>query len=343
MFTLARKIKNLLLFSLGYAVYLVTGKNTRFGYFSLINLFCLTSGRFNGFMTNLLKFFYPIQKIQTANGVLGNLSKENINTIVDSLNRDGYFVFTSALPEEKCKALLEASLSIPAKSRILDQSTSKILPTKQLFDRQNPSAIRYDYDFADLLVIPEVQELMADQSLIAIAEKYLGVKPIIDIIAMWWLTAFGNGPDKNAAQFYHYDMDRIKWLKVFLYITDVGPQNGPHCFIRQSHQNDAIPKSILEKGYARIDDEEVFKAFDRSMEKEFTGPRGTIILEDTRGLHKGLHVQADDRLVFQIQYTVSMFGTPDNKYPKINHQQISDASLKQAYKENQRLYSQFIN
>jgi hypothetical protein len=63
----------------------------------------------------------------------------------------------------------------------------------------------------------------------------------------------------------------------------------------------------------RLTDEEVASAFDDNKIIEFSAPRGTIIAEDTRGLHKGKHVQKGDRLIFQIQFSNSLFG---GYYPK---------------------------
>jgi hypothetical protein len=39
-----------------------------------------------------------------------------------------------------------------------------------------------------------------------------------------------------------------------------------------------------------------------------TGPRGTILAEDTRGLHKGKPVAKGDRLVLEFEFSSSMFG-----------------------------------
>ena len=43
---------------------------------------------------------------------------------------------------------------------------------------------------------------------------------------------------------------------------------------------------------------------------EIAGPRGTVFLADTAGLHKGLPLRRDHRLVFQTEYAVSLFGAP---------------------------------
>ncbi len=48
--------------------------------------------------------------------------------------------------------------------------------------------------------------------------------------------------------------------------------------------------------------------------KEILGLRGTVFLADTRGLHKGLEVRKGNRLVFQTEYSSSLFGSP---YPRV--------------------------
>src|SRR5690606_18205340 len=103
-------------------------------------------------------------------------------------------------------------------------------------DRARPRAVRYELRADDLVASSDVQRLLADWSLLAVAQDYLRATPIIDIVAMWWHTALHDHPDARAAQFFHFDMDRPRWLKFFIYLTDVAPENGPHCFIRGSHR-----------------------------------------------------------------------------------------------------------
>ena len=63
----------------------------------------------------------------------------------------------------------------------------------------------------------------------------------------------------------------------------------------------------------RLTDAEVESYYDRKDKIEFVALRGTIIAEDTRGLHKGKHVERDDRLILQVQFSNSLFG---GYYPK---------------------------
>ena len=37
-------------------------------------------------------------------------------------------------------------------------------------------------------------------------------------------------------------------------------------------------------------------------------PAGSILLEDTRGLHKGISLQRDHRLMLQFEYAQTLFG-----------------------------------
>lgn len=156
---------------------------------------------------------------------------------------------------------------------------------------------------------------------------------------MWWLTFFSDKPDAKAAQYFHFDMDRPKWLKFFIYLTDVQPVSGPHMFVAGSHRSGRIPQELLQKGYARLTDEEVSRHFPASDMLEFSAPRGSIIAEDTRGLHKGKHVECGDRLVLQIQYSNSLFG---GDYAKASLGSVVTATLRDRAQAFRKLYSAYL-
>jgi ectoine hydroxylase-related dioxygenase (phytanoyl-CoA dioxygenase family) len=207
-----------------------------------------------------------------------------------------------------------------------------------LFDAGNPLAVRYDYDPNRLLDNGDVQALLADASLLSLAQEYLGSAPIADVLSMWWHTNYHKQPDSMAAQFFHFDMDRIKWLKVFIYLTDVGPENGPHSFVSGSHRTGGIPTAVLRKGYARLTDEEVHDHYPAERCLQLCAPRGSIIVEDTRGLHKGQHVTGAPRLMLQLQFSNSIFGTT---YPRARISQVRDPGLQRMLEVAPRIYSQY--
>ena len=172
-----------------------------------------------------------------------------------------------------------------------------------LYDRQSPHSVKYSIHAETLINQPAVQKLISDTSIIWLAQEYLESKPILDHLTMWWISNINENPDAEAAQLYHFDMNKVKFLKFFLYLTDVGTENGPHCFIQKSHRTGGIPSALLERGYARISDEEVKPHYPSEDFVEITGPRGTIFAEDTRGLHKGKRLDHGDRLVFELEFS----------------------------------------
>ena len=272
-----------------------------------------------------------------AVGVLGDLSGPTGRGFAENLRRDGYVVFQRAMPAEVCDRLRAFADCTPTKVRRMDGEAAAGSSTV-LFKGERPAAVRYDYDTDDLLDNPDVQDLLADRSLLKLAEEYLGCQPVADVLSMWWHTNFHAQPDSEAAQFYHFDMDRIKWLKVFVYLTDVGPANGPHSFVACSHRNGGIPWHMRRKGYVRLDDDEVIGHYGAERCKHVTAPRGSIIVEDTRGLHKGNTVSADPRLVLQLQFSNSLFG---GYYPPSRITSIQSPTLRQQLQERPKIYRQY--
>lgn len=168
----------------------------------------------------------------------------------------------------------------------------------------------YKFRERDLLTNTAVQGLMADQSFLRIAETYLETRAVIGGINSWWSAPYGNGPSSQAAQLFHFDFDAPpRWLKLFIYVTPVGAENGPHVFVRGSHRG-KLPESqeLVSRGYARIPDGDIAAAFGEKAPVEISGPRGTVFLADTRGFHKGKHPTGGDRLICQIIYCSAVFN-----------------------------------
>lgn len=323
----------------GFLLYLVRGKTPALAYNSMVHLFCNTMGYSNDVLSRLIGFFDRPYRLPNADGVLGQMSNERqLDRVITDLRERGYHVFEQRLPDEICDRLLQYATSHPCEMLPMDgQHTSG--PLRVVYDRDNPRAVRYDFSTQDLLSNPDVQALLADLSFTAVAQRYLGAKPVIDVLTMWWLTFFSDKPDAKAAQYFHFDMDRPKWLKFFIYVTDVHPTSGPHTFVAGSHRSGRIPQQLLQKGYARLTDAEVAKHFPPSDIREFSAPRGTILAEDTRGLHKGKHVESGDRLILQIQYSNSLFG---GDYPKAALGPVLIDALRDRTRSLRKLYSAYM-
>ena len=278
-------------------------------YQSLIYLFCLTGGWSNDLLARAIALKHPSYRWKEIDGILGKLSPQAVTDIANGIKEKGFHVFEQKLPSELCDRLQTFALSHEAVIRPMDQETSGIFgDRKAVYDPDSPKGIVYQFEQDALVNEANIQALITDRSLVSVAQAYIGSQPVLDEVNLWWSTAYGSKPDANAAQMYHFDMDRIRWLKFFFYITDVGPNNGPHCFVAGSHKTKGIPSSFLDRGYVRIPDEEVCAMYGRERLIELTAPHGTIIAEDTRGLHKGWPVLRGHRLMLEFEFSNSLFG-----------------------------------
>lgn len=321
---------------LGGVQHAAQGRTPDAAYKSLISLFCRTGGRSSDRLSQLIALTHPPYALPDARGVAGDLDAGALKAVTNDLDVHGYHVFENRLPISLCDSLFKFASTNPCSVRP-DGSPEPM--TVESYDPGKLLGHRYYFSGHDIINNADVQNLMADHSLIAVAQSYLRSKPVLDVMGMWWHTAFGDEPDAEAAQFYHFDMDRIKWLKFFIYLTDVGPENGPHCFIEGSHRTGGIPSSLLDKGYSRLTDEEVSSNYSADRFVEFTAPRGTIIAEDTRGLHKGKHVRKGDRLMLQLQFSNSLFG---GYYPPSHIERILDPELQVMVNRFPRIYSNYL-
>jgi len=158
-------------------------------------------------------------------------------------------------------------------------------------------------------MIEEMYQLAADPLLLSIVQKYMGVPPIFNT-PVAFLNSFAKARNDKAlsdvAQLYHHDMHRLGFVKVFIYLTDVGPGSGPHTLVRGTHRK--RPDHLWADG--RHNDVAIAEAGLMGDEVRITGKAGTVFLVDTSCLHKGSHPDTEARLMAQVQYTNSLFGKP---------------------------------
>ena len=182
---------------------------------------------------------------------------------------------------------------------------------------------------------------MADPSMLAIAETYLRTHPILSSTNLWWSAAFGDRPGDQAAQEFHFDFDPPPvWLLFFIYLTDVGPENGPHVYARGSHVA-GIPATaeILSRGYVRIPDEDIEAAFGKERIVELHGKRGTVLAVDTRGFHKGKMLTTGHRLMGQLTFSCPPYSGAHSRSAVISGE--IDPALRLAMNSAPRVYERY--
>jgi len=251
--------------------------------------------------------------LRRSNGGIPTESQARSSTFVDfsevdscvaGLKHDGVYAFQSPLPPSMVERMRNSALTVPAIPRGLDSPAAP-------FPRTAPQVGRYDISENDTMSSPDMQDYCSDPALALIASRYLGQPVIQDQTALWWTTTQGSEDAAMNAWLFHQDRDRLSFLKFFCYLTDVGPENGPHTVVKGTHRS--LPRSLRADG--RQTDEAVREAglWDRVV--SLSGPAGTLMAVDTVGLHKGLPPQSGDRCVLQVEFATSLFGAPVD-YPQ---------------------------
>lgn len=302
-------------------------------YKALLELFSQTNGHSNDVLHSAMRRENPPAALPLILGPLGEPTPADITAVVDEIRQNGYCVAPRRVPGELLNSLEQFAKVTPAKLRTPKDGHAGPC----VYDAQHPVAASYRFTEGQLVNNAAVQALMADAYLLAVAQEYLECIPIFDIVAMWWnVRSDATQADlEELAQLYHFDMDRIKWLKVMIYVTDVDTASGPHCFIKGSHRSGSQPLAIRKRGYVRITDEELAQYFDEDSFREIVGSRGTIIFVDTRGYHKGKPPISNDRLLLEFSLCDSMFGGAFQA-PKMA---IKNENLKQMAAQVPHIYS----
>ena len=273
----------------------------------MLNLHCASNGRVTDGIATLLRRMRPPRQPAPATGVLGEISVAEQEAIVRQIARDGYYVFERRLSSDDCDEIERFAAATPC----LVEGKSADPSDRVILDPAAPISKTYRLVEQDIVRNPPMQRLMADPSLLAVAERYLAMHPSLVSIHLWWSPVFGDQPGSAAAQEFHFDFDPPPvWLLIFVYLTDVGPENGPHVYVRGSHKaGHPAADRLLKRGYVRISDEDIAGAFGAENVVELPGQRGTILAVDTRGFHKGKMPTKGCRLMAQLTYASPLFVT----------------------------------
>jgi hypothetical protein len=125
--------------------------------------------------------------------------------------------------------------------------------------------------------------------LLDIANSYLRMWAKLSYVDMWYTAPQPAGTERAASQLWHRDFDDKHLLKAFLYLVDVDAGAGPFEYVSGSQpggrHNETRQWAPMRTG--RFSEEEVNRHVPADAIKTFTAPRGTVILCNTSGLHRG--------------------------------------------------------
>jgi hypothetical protein len=162
---------------------------------------------------------------------------------------------------------------------------------------------KYSWDVALGLDEPWLAACLSERML-ALANAYLGLWSKLSYVDYWYTPPAQPGAERRSSQVWHRDFDDRHLLKAFLYLDDVDSESGPFELVPGSQPGGPLA-DVAPWGPLRIEhlsDEELERRCGAGAAETFTGPRGTLILCNTCGLHRGGFAERKPRLLATATY-----------------------------------------
>ena len=176
-----------------------------------------------------------------------------------------------------------------------------------------PTAFLGEHAVTDILHCPHLIDIANDPAVLSVVRAYLGFEPIIDAYMAWH--SYAGRESAGSPQILHRDKDCFRFCKLFLYLSDVDEESGPHVYLPGSHRPDGFEQLYRMSTTDGHNPMQFFAGGQRNhaayLEKvfadrfeHFTGPAGSTFLVNTYGLHKGMPPKSRNRMLFQVLYTL---------------------------------------
>jgi hypothetical protein len=292
----------------------------------VIHLHCTSNGRTTERFSELIQSDERYD-LTGFSSVFSEQTWQQKSNILSELKTNGYCILPEKLSDKQCDEVVKYALETPFTPREFQNNTFDNTILKQPY-----LSARYDLGSKKTLDQELFQQYIADPFFIQLATDYLGKPPVLDPVELWWSVPFGKKDDTFALK-YHFDMDSIKWFKVFINFEDIDITNGPHSYLKGSHLPGTQSKKIRSKFYSRIEDEDVYENYGKENEVIFTVPKGSILIEDTKGMHKGYHVEEHRRLLLSFQYSNVIFSKPNSPFSQPQNMNDNFKKLLKKYPE----------
>ena len=254
------------------------------------------------------------------------ISDPSIEGVVRALREDGVAVIPPRLKKETVQDLYELALSCQLETTTYGPGATDHVPGTQTTipiaetgtsNGIDPSQARYSvYGVPRSLLLENenMQRLLCDPYLLAVATRYLGVFPVITKPDMWWDTDIV--PQGLRPRPFHVDSGCLRWLKVAVNLTDTTFESPHFVYVKGSHNPNKRTRALTRRLSSRMNlsDKEVNDVCPEKI-VHVTAPAGSIMLADTRGIHKGELSMRGHRLVLYFGLEGSAFNNIDKPLP----------------------------
>ena len=214
------------------------------------------------------------------------LGDEDARALGD-LQRDGLAIMRPLLTTEQVDRMADYFLS-----RQVMGPGDRLMRLEEL----PPEVAAAPYPLETVLDCPGMLEALNAPEILQLGFRYLGCKPTVSSVGVRW--SFPKASSRARSQEYHRDLDDWRFFKLFVYLTDVDKDSGPHSYVVGSHKT---AFGLMAKTYREAD---LARRYGREAVTQVLGPRGTTFMADTVGIHCGLSPTKRPRLILQVQYSL---------------------------------------
>jgi hypothetical protein len=222
--------------------------------------------------------------------------------IVEALDRDGYvtLTFTELAGDEAWKAIeAQGAAFITETERTLAEGGSgKVRAGKEFVVRA------HSFEGVTLGGDDPWFGFCASRRMLDVANAYLRLWSKLSYVDLWYTAQQPPTDERVASQNWHVDFDDKHLLKAFVYLSDVGADQGPFEYVPGSQpggrHHSVRPWTPM--GNGRVPDEDVTRNVPAEEIATFTGPKRTLILCNTSGLHRGGFATAGPRILATATY-----------------------------------------
>lgn len=141
------------------------------------------------------------------------------------------------------------------------------------------------------------------EDVIAAVSTYLGLVPVLKQVDVWYSVHAGDAP--KSSQRWHLDSADTTQVKVWIHVSDVGPDSGPLTVVDASTSERIADEIGYDFGEGHRVPDERFEELAGPAVTALEGPAGTVHFVDTsRCFHFGSRVEAGGtpRRIFMAQY-----------------------------------------
>jgi hypothetical protein len=138
-----------------------------------------------------------------------------------------------------------------------------------------------------------------------VANAYLRMWSKLEYLDVWYSVPQPPSAERKSSQRWHRDYNDKHLLKAFLYLVDVDTEMGPFQYIPGSQPGgpyaDAWGWQPLGQNYPT--EEELEQRIPSSAAHAFVAPKGTLILCNTAGFHRGGFSTTEPRILATVTYS----------------------------------------